>query len=49
MPELGQHMYAAHLDFSGSGIFIFVNHVLADAQVHQLTNLRVFPRGAKGG
>ena len=49
MPEVGQHMDAASLDLGRLRILVLVDHVLVDALRHQLGNLRLRPRLAKGG
>jgi len=41
VPEVGEYLYAAPLDFRRLGIFVLVYHVLVDAGVHYLADIGV--------
>ena len=49
MPEVGNHAHAAHFQLGALGVLVLVNHVLADAQVHELVHLLIVPGLAESG
>ena len=49
VPQIGQHVHAAHFDFGRLRIFVLVDHVLADGFVHQTMHLPFLEGGAERG
>lgn len=49
VPEIGEHPHTAAFDLGSLRIFVLVDHVLADRQIHQLVQLLALPCLAEGG
>ena len=49
VPQVGQHMDAARLDFRDLRVFVLVDNILVDAVVHQAVDFRLLPGLAEGG
>jgi|GEM_PF-5172332 len=47
MPQIGNHAHAALLNLCALRVLILINHVLAQAQIHELVDLAVAPRLAE--
>ncbi len=49
MPQLGQHVNAAHLELGRLRILVLVDHVLVERLRHQPVRFGLHPRAAEGG
>lgn len=49
VPQVGEDVDAAGLDFRGLRVLVLVDHVLVEALVHQAVDAVVGPSGAEGG
>jgi hypothetical protein len=48
VPEIGEHMHAAGLDFGGLRVLVLVDHVLVHALIHQLMDFGLGPGLTEG-
>ena len=49
MPQLGQHVDAAHFELGGLRILVLVDHVLVERLGHELARFGLHPGAAEGG
>jgi len=49
MPQLSEHVNAAHFKLGGLRIFVLVDHVFVEGFRHELVGLGLHPRAAESG